>query len=107
MRNLFPRDVVTLSAFALASTGLIGFIVLAPSLAGPVAVVFPPWVAPGEAMARATAAGALALRQGQYSFIAIVRPSSPTFFARIRRTGAIVVDASGAQGCVGHRASGA
>jgi hypothetical protein len=58
-------------------------------LAG-VAVVFAPWIAPGEAIARAVAAGASLVRLGGLPSIVVVSPADRGYVDRVFAAGALL-----------------
>jgi selenocysteine lyase/cysteine desulfurase len=68
---------------------------------GAVAVVFPPWLAAGEALAAAVAPGARIIGTGRFGFIVIVSPDMPDYASRVRARGAwFSIDAAAFVGCL-------
>jgi hypothetical protein len=85
-----PRFLPRLLDFALITILVgVGFVavlrigLLPSNPAAGVAVVYPPWTAADETMARAVGAGARFVRFGGFDFIAIVMPDAPDYVDRV------------------------
>ena len=98
--SLAAGDTSVLCAAALLSAIIPFSFNYAPRRNDNVAVVFAPWIDAREAIVQALGAGASLVRSARLPFVVVVRPSSPEFFAKVRRNGALLVlDASLFRGC--------
>lgn len=95
-------DRFVLAAFALA--GVISVSLASAGSPAPghhLAVVFPPWVETGDAVARAAMAGARLIGTGRYPFVVIVAPEADDYSRRARDAGAVAtLDADALGGCL-------
>src|SRR3954467_5983367 len=91
-RRSVALDWIVIGAFAVAGTALALRAALRPRdpQAG-VAVVFAPWTSAGDAIVRATAAGASILRLGVLPSIVVVSPSDAGYVDRVLAEGALLV----------------
>ena len=101
VRRLFDTTIisaVSLTALAVAAHG--AFAPGEPESG--VAVIYAPWVDSGDAVRRATEAGARIVRTGGVSFVAIVVPETADFAERARAGGAwLLADPAMLGGCFG------
>jgi hypothetical protein len=87
-------DIAALAVLSIAALGATARFALAPrSPELGVAVIFAPWTAPEQTLARTVEAGARFVRFGGLSFIAVAIPDGPDYAAHVRAAGAwLVVD---------------
>jgi hypothetical protein len=87
-------DIAALAVLSIAALGATARFALVPRApeAG-VAVIYAPWTAPEQTLARTVEAGARFVRFGGSDFVAVAIPDGPDYPARVRAAGAwLIVD---------------
>jgi hypothetical protein len=108
-RSRISLDILLLTVTA--AIALVGTVAVLAPASNPdrgVAVIFPPWIAAGDALAQSAAASGRFVRFGAFPFIAVVVPDDAGYVDRVLRRGAwFALDPAALAACLGNRISSA